>query len=130
MTAPRFGMDAKGELVFEGESFKPDFIITDWVRDGATHGPAIMARWSIWSRSTRRPGVPACSVSGIMCARTGSKRSCSGLSGGIDSAVVAAMAADAFGPENVHCIMLPYRYTSEESLTDAKDCAARLGVHL
>src|SRR5690606_34774013 len=51
-----------------------------------------------------------------------------GLSGGIDSAVVAAMAVDAFGPEKVHCIMLPYRYTSEESLKDAKDCADRLGV--
>src|SRR5690606_11046833 len=51
-----------------------------------------------------------------------------GLSGGIDSAVVAAMAVDAFGPENVHTIMLPYRYTSEASLKDAKDCAERLGV--
>jgi NAD+ synthase len=51
-----------------------------------------------------------------------------GLSGGIDSAVVAAMAVDAFGPENVHAIMLPYRYTSEASLKDAKDCATRLGM--
>jgi NAD+ synthase len=51
-----------------------------------------------------------------------------GLSGGIDSAVVAAMAADTFGPDKVHAIMLPYRYTSEASLRDAKDCAERLGV--
>ena len=51
-----------------------------------------------------------------------------GLSGGIDSALVAAMAVDAFGKHNVHCLMLPYRYTSEESLRDAKDCAERLGV--
>ncbi len=51
-----------------------------------------------------------------------------GLSGGVDSAIVAAMAADALGPERVQCIMLPYRYTSAESLKDAKDCAAALGV--
>ena len=61
-------------------------------------------------------------------AKNGFKHVVLGLSGGIDSAVVAAMAADALGAENVHCLMLPYRYTSEESIRDAKDCAERLGV--
>jgi NAD+ synthase len=51
-----------------------------------------------------------------------------GLSGGIDSALVAAMAADALGPQRVHCVMLPYRYTSSESLLDAQACAKALGV--
>ncbi|NIX76960.1 NAD+ synthase [Microvirga terricola] len=51
-----------------------------------------------------------------------------GLSGGIDSAICAAMAVDALGPERVHCVMLPYRYTSSESLKDAEDCAKALGV--
>src|SRR6476661_7923432 len=51
-----------------------------------------------------------------------------GLSGGIDSAICAAMAADALGPDRVHCIMLPYRYTSQDSLSDAKACAEALGV--
>jgi NAD+ synthase len=51
-----------------------------------------------------------------------------GLSGGIDSALCAAMAVDALGPARVHCIMLPYRYTSGESLSDAADCARRLGT--
>ena len=51
-----------------------------------------------------------------------------GLSGGIDSALVAAMAVDALGPERVHCVMLPYRYTSNESLSDAAACAEALGV--
>ena len=60
--------------------------------------------------------------------KNGFKHVVLGLSGGIDSAVVAAMAADALGAENVHCLMLPYRYTSEESIRDAKDCAERLGV--
>jgi NAD+ synthase len=51
-----------------------------------------------------------------------------GLSGGIDSAICAAMAVDALGSDRVHCVMLPYRYTSGESLKDAEDCAKALGV--
>ena len=51
-----------------------------------------------------------------------------GLSGGIDSALCAAMAVDALGRERVHCLMLPYRFTSEESLADAEACARALGV--
>jgi NAD+ synthase len=51
-----------------------------------------------------------------------------GLSGGIDSAVVAAMAVDALGKDKVHCVMLPYAYTSRESLVDAEECARLLGV--
>jgi NAD+ synthase len=51
-----------------------------------------------------------------------------GLSGGIDSAICAAMAVDALGPERVRCVMMPYRFTSQESLDDAKRCAAALGV--
>jgi len=51
-----------------------------------------------------------------------------GLSGGVDSALVAAMAVDALGAQRVHCVMLPYRYTSNESLADAAACAEALGV--
>jgi NAD+ synthase len=51
-----------------------------------------------------------------------------GLSGGIDSAVVAAMCVDALGPDKVHAVMLPYRYTSSDSLTDAEACARALGI--
>ena len=53
-----------------------------------------------------------------------------GLSGGIDSAICAAMAVDALGPERVHCIMLPSRYTSQSSLDDAAACAKALGIKL
>lgn len=51
-----------------------------------------------------------------------------GLSGGIDSAVTAAMAVDALGKERVHCVMLPYRYTSSDSLNDAAEMAKTLDV--
>ncbi len=51
-----------------------------------------------------------------------------GLSGGIDSALCAAMAVDALGAERVHAVMLPYRFTSKESLRDAEACAKALGI--
>ncbi len=53
-----------------------------------------------------------------------------GLSGGIDSALVAVIAADALGADNLHCVMLPSAYTSQGSLADAADIAARLGCRL
>ncbi len=51
-----------------------------------------------------------------------------GLSGGIDSAMAAAVAVDALGAERVHAVMLASRYTSEESLEDAAECARLLGI--
>jgi len=51
-----------------------------------------------------------------------------GLSGGIDSAICAAMAVDAIGEERVRCVMMPFDYTSAESLDDAANCAKALGV--
>jgi NAD+ synthase len=61
--------------------------------------------------------------------KSGFKRVLLGMSGGIDSALVATIAADAIGPQNVRCVMLPSEYTSNDSLEDAKDCATRLGCH-
>jgi NAD+ synthase len=51
-----------------------------------------------------------------------------GLSGGIDSAISAAVAADALGPDRVRCVMMPSPYTSAESLEDAAGCAELLGI--
>lgn len=52
-----------------------------------------------------------------------------GLSGGIDSALTAAMAVDALGPDKVRCVMMPSKYTSQDSLDDAEACARLLGTH-
>jgi NAD+ synthase (glutamine-hydrolysing) len=52
-----------------------------------------------------------------------------GLSGGIDSALTLAIAVDALGPERVSAIMMPFRYTSEQSIADAADQAKRMGVN-
>ncbi|AXI56076.1 Glutamine-dependent NAD(+) synthetase (plasmid) [Pseudoseohaeicola sp. NH-UV-7] len=61
--------------------------------------------------------------------KTGFKKVLLGLSGGIDSAIVATVAADAISAENVRCVMLPSEYTSQSSLDDAKSVVSALGCH-
>ena len=62
--------------------------------------------------------------------KTGFQKVAIAVSGGIDSAIVTAIAADAIGPENVVGVALPSRYSSEGSVTDAEDLCSRLGVEL
>ncbi len=62
--------------------------------------------------------------------KSGFTRALLGLSGGVDSALVAAIAADALGPEAVRCVMLPSEYTSADSLEDAAGVAQALGCRL
>ncbi len=62
--------------------------------------------------------------------KTGFSKVVLGLSGGVDSAIVATIATDALGADNVHCVMLPSEYTSRESLEHAGELAARLGCRL
>jgi NAD+ synthase (glutamine-hydrolysing) len=50
------------------------------------------------------------------------------LSGGVDSSLVAVVAADAIGPEHVHGVLMPSRYSSDHSLTDAEKLCAELGI--
>ena len=59
--------------------------------------------------------------------KNGFKNVVLGLSGGINSAICAALAVDALGEERVRAVMMPYRYTSKDSLKDAEDCARALG---
>jgi NAD+ synthase len=58
--------------------------------------------------------------------RTGKRRVVLGLSGGIDSAVAADLAARALGPANVHCILMPYRTSSPDSVSDAEELVRKL----
>ncbi|MBJ3762470.1 NAD+ synthase [Maribius pontilimi] len=64
------------------------------------------------------------------CRKTGFGKVLLGLSGGIDSAIVAAIAVDALGADNVRCVMLPSEYTSQASLDDAAEVARLLGCKL
>ena len=62
--------------------------------------------------------------------KCGFSTACLGLSGGIDSAIVAVLAAKAIGPENVTCLSMPSRFSSQGSVDDAVDLCARLGLRL
>lgn len=120
-------LNANGESIVQLDSWQPVEFLTNWVRrpEGmicqtehdvaleqglAAMYQAMMLGLRDYVTKNRFPGV-------IL-----------GLSGGIDSALTAAVAVDALGSENVHCVMMPSRYTSEESLGDAADCAKFLGV--
>jgi len=122
-----FGYNARGKLAFEGESFKEDFIITDWQKE--KDGWHFEKGRNIALVSIDEAPWRAC-VLGLRdyLQKNGFKQVVLGLSGGIDSALVAAIAVDALGAKNVHCVMMPYKYTSSESLKDAKICAKNLGV--
>ena len=122
-----FAIEPGGRLVVQARSFEPEIMMSNWERtpDGWRCTDPHVAPLSSVDEAPWR----AC-VLGLRdyVRKNGFKHVLLGLSGGIDSAVVAAMAVDAIGAENVHCLMLPYRYTSKESLADAEDCARRLGV--
>ena len=122
-----FAIEPGGRLVVQARSFEPEIMMSNWERtpDGWRCTDPHVAPLSSVDEAPWR----AC-VLGLRdyVRKNGFKHVLLGLSGGIDSAVVAAMAVDAIGADNVHCLMLPYRYTSKESLADAEDCARRLGV--
>ncbi len=124
-----FGMSHDGELVFEGKSFECELVVSQWQK--------LAGKWRCVS-ATNTALVSIDEAPWRACVlglrdyihKNHFKSVLIGLSGGIDSAVVAAIAVDALGPENVHCIMLPYAYTSKDSLRDARECATRLGVRI
>ncbi len=60
--------------------------------------------------------------------KTGQKKILLGLSGGVDSALAASIAADAVGKANVHALLMPSEFTSQSSIDDAIECAKRLGI--
>ena len=130
------------ELIFDGASFvlnadrsigaqlptmREAVALTQWKREAGTwrcvEGPIAKADES------DRTDYAAC-VLGLRdyVDKSGFKGVVLGLSGGIDSALCAALATDALGAARVRCVMLPYRFTSQDSLTDAAKCAKALGV--
>ena len=129
------------ELVFDGSSFivHPDgervvqlcdwdeaLLVTDWERTGEG--------WRCTTRETHAlDAFPEDVYLAMMVGlrdyvqRNGFPGVILGLSGGIDSALSAAVAVDALGPDKVTGVMLPSKYTSGESLEDARECARLLG---
>jgi NAD+ synthase len=122
-----FVMNADRRIVVQLPSFEEQIVLTHWRREanGWLCEQGLMAPEEIeasqlyrammlglhdYVRKNRFPGIVL------------------GLSGGIDSALSAAVAVDALGPEHVHGVMMPSRYTSEESLNDAAEIARLLNI--
>ena len=84
-----------------------------------------------WPRLSDPAEVYAALVTGVRdyVRKNGFRSVILALSGGIDSALTATIAADAVGPSNVHAVLMPSRYSSEHSVTDAEDLVKRQGLH-
>lgn len=119
-----FVADADGKIVFRAEEFQEQIALLEF--DGGKPLPGECAPSYIPVASEYR-GL----VLGIRdyVQKNGFKGAVLGLSGGIDSALVLALAVDALGADQIEAVMLPSRYTSEMSLEDARLEAEALGVH-
>ncbi|MEP9388295.1 NAD+ synthase [Mesorhizobium sp. KR9-304] len=121
-----FAIQADKSLAFQMSQFEEALVVTEWKRnsDGwvCVEGP--MSRIPEKEEADYR----ACML-GLRdyVNKNGFKNVVLGLSGGIDSAICAALAVDALGEERLRAVMMPYRYTSKDSLKDAEDCARALG---
>jgi NAD+ synthase len=121
-----FAIGADKSLAFQLSQFEETLAVTTWKRTGegwaCDQGP--MSRIPEKEEADYR----ACML-GLRdyVNKNGFRNVVLGLSGGIDSAICAALAVDALGEERVRCVMMPYRYTSKDSLKDAEDCARALG---
>jgi NAD+ synthase len=130
------------ELVFEGASFvlNPDrslavqmpffeeaVTLTEWFRDGER---LVCAPQKLSPEPGRLEQIYRAMMLGLAdyVGKNGFPGVILGLSGGIDSALSAAVAADALGPDKVRAFMLPSPYTSQTSLDDAAECARLLGI--
>lgn len=127
---------ADGTLVARAAAFAPDVLVVDTGCLGAAGaGPAGGASTARTPALAADDFTPASEIWRALVlgvrdyvAKSGFERALVGLSGGIDSALVAAVAAEALGPDNVLCVLMPSPYSSAGSVTDAEALAVNLGV--
>ncbi|WP_395076965.1 NAD+ synthase, partial [Hyphococcus sp.] len=122
-----FIMDAGGAVTHRMPQFEETIAVTEWKKDAGgwtcAKGPShdwVEGEAMVYRAVTMavRDYVTKNHFKGVVI----------GLSGGVDSALTAAIAVDALGADAVKCVMMPSRYTSKESLEDAEACAKALGV--
>ncbi len=122
-----FALNADRSLAFQLPAFREAVVTTRWTRSGGTWhcegGPKAQAP------DSDRADYAACML-GLRdyVNKNGFPGVVLGLSGGIDSALCATIAVDALGADRVRCVMMPYKFTAQESLDDAAACAKALGV--
>src|SRR5262249_23903858 len=119
-------LNAQGEVLALGKSFAEDVVIVE--TGGAP--PGVPAGLTLTLPANQEEQLYKALVLGVRdyVAKCGFKSVVLGLPGGIDSALVAVLAAEALGPEKVWGVSLPSRYSSEGSLSDAAQLAKKLGI--
>jgi NAD+ synthase len=122
-----FALNADVSLAVQLPSFREAVVTTRWERTGA--GWRCLPGAIAPVEEGEKADYAAC-VLGLRdyVDKSGFKGVVLGLSGGVDSALTAVFAVDALGVERVRAVMLPYKYTSQESLTDAAVVAKALGI--
>jgi len=124
-----FGLNPGGKLAFQMPDFVTETRHVDLTR-GADGWRIVDGAVAPRPASLEQDYHAMCLGLSDYLRKTGFSKVVLGLSGGIDSAIVATIAADALGPANVRCVMLPSRYTSQVSLDDAAGVARALGTRL
>ena len=117
-------LNKEGKLLMVLNSFEEDFRIYDTVRDTE----AIEVPFTTYNDRNSMLYKAACLGLRDYFHKSGYRKACVGLSGGIDSAVVACLAVGALGKENVRVLLMPSPFTPNESVEDAKALAENLGV--
>ncbi len=117
-------MNKQGEVELFMKSFEEDFVIFDTL---AEHNP-IKVPYTTYNDRVRLVYQAACLGLRDYFQKNGYKKACVGLSGGIDSSVVACLAVGALGKENVKGLMMPSHFSPDESVEDAKALAENLGI--
>ena len=117
-------MNKRGEVELFMKSFEEDFVIFDTL---AEHNP-IKVPYTTYNDRVRLVYQAACLGLRDYFQKNGYKKACVGLSGGIDSSVVACLAVGALGKENVKGLMMPSHFSPDESVEDAKALAENLGI--
>ena len=123
-----FALDASGALAAQGKAFESDLLVVE-LQAGAD-GRVDFVRQAIPESPPPEAQVYAALVLGVRdyIGKNGFPGAIVGLSGGVDSALVLAIAVDALGTDKVRAVMMPSPYTAEISWLDARDMAERLGV--
>ncbi|MGD0410548.1 MAG: NAD+ synthase [Verrucomicrobiota bacterium] len=112
--------NAAGELIARAKSFEEDFVVVDTANSPVITPPAAADEENIYK-------ALALGLRDYM-RKCGFKSAVLGLSGGIDSALVACLAVEALGAKNVRVVSMPSQYSSQGSLEDARLLAGRLGI--
>jgi len=124
--------DAEGQIVSQGLAFEEDLVIADIVPQSS--GPAAVRAVTPLAPALEEPveEVYHALVLGTRdyVVKNGFLKTLIGVSGGVDSAVTAAIAAAAVGAENVTAVTMPSRFNSPETIADARSLAENLGIQL